>query len=91
MDESDDMIQEPSEAIELVEVAKGFCRDTTSPHPGFREIDHPDKPKNGDWYEYYWVMWVELARGIAYRKGLGRVCKHVWEAQRREEVDLMLG
>jgi hypothetical protein len=91
IDEAGDAARGPSEAIELVEVAMGFCRDTTSPHPGLQEIDHPEKPKVGDWYEYYWVTWVEWTRGIAYRKGLGRVCKQVWETQPREEIDLMLG
>lgn len=91
IDESDETIRGPSVVVELVEVAKGFCRDTTTPHPGLQEIDHPDKPRNGEWYDYYWVMWVEWIHGIAYRKGLGRVCKQVWEAQKREEVDLMLG
>lgn len=84
-------VREPSKAIELVEVAKGFCWDTTSPHPGLQEVGYLDKPKFGDWYEYYWVMWVDWTDSIAYRKGLGRVCKQIWEIQDREEVDLMLG
>lgn len=91
IDERDDAPRWPSEAIALVEIAKGFCRDTTSPHPGLQEMDHPEKPKNGDWYEYYWVMWVEWTHGIAYRKGLGRVCKQVWETQSKEQIELMLG
>ncbi len=40
IDESDEVTREPSEAIALVEVAKGFYRDTTSPHPGLQEVDH---------------------------------------------------
>ncbi|KAK7212346.1 hypothetical protein V2G26_019524 [Clonostachys chloroleuca] len=84
------MTEQPT-ALELVEIAKGSCRNTTSPHPGLQEIDYPDKPSAGDWYYYYWVMWVEWKQGIAYRKGVGRVCKERWEAQSRSEVDLMIG
>ncbi|KND87207.1 hypothetical protein TOPH_08137 [Tolypocladium ophioglossoides CBS 100239] len=91
IDESYETLREPSEAVELVEIAKGFCRDTTSPHPGLPEIGHLDKPRSGEWYEYYWVIWVKWKSGIAYREGLGRVCKQVWESHIREEVDLMLG
>lgn len=80
----------PAGSIELVEVALGLCRDTTSPWPGLIEIKHHDRIKKGQWYEYYWVMWVEWLEGVAYRKGLGRVCKDVWESQERESVDLML-
>ncbi|KAF2257824.1 hypothetical protein CC78DRAFT_598504 [Lojkania enalia] len=80
-----------ADPIELVEIAIGLCRDATSPWPGPIEIRHPDRIKTGQWYEYYWVMWIEWIEGVAYRKGLGRVCKHVWESQDRKPVDLMLG
>lgn len=32
-------------------------------------------------YEYYNVLWIEWEDGIAYRKGVGRVEKGMWEAQ----------
>jgi hypothetical protein len=50
-----------------------------------------EPPKFGLKYEYYHVMCVEWAHGIAYRKGLGFVTKEDWEAQEREWIDLMLG
>lgn len=80
-----------TEAIELVEIAIGLCRDTTSPWPGLEEIRHEERLKTGQWYEYYRVMWVEWTDGIAYRKGLGRVCKHIWEEQERKPIHLILG
>jgi hypothetical protein len=79
------------EAIELVEIATGFCRDTTSPWPGIEEVRHQERPRSGQWYEYYWVMWVGWTNGIAYRKGLGRVHRHMWEGLRGELFDFMLG
>ena len=79
------------EAIELIEIAAGFCHDATSPWPGIEEIRHQERPRLGQWYEYYWVMWVGWNEGIAYRKGLGRVYKHMWEGLRGELFDFMLG
>lgn len=91
LDESGEALQDPSEAVELVEIAMGFCRDSTSPWPGIEEIRHLERPKEGQWYEYYWVMWVGWTEGIAYRKGLGRVHRRIWEEHRGELFDLMLG
>lgn len=91
IDESGETMTEQSMALELVEIAKGSCRNTTSSRTGLQEIGHPDIPCDSDWYYYYWVMWVEWERGIAHRKGVGRVCKERWEVLGRDEVDLMLG
>lgn len=88
--EPGELAEVQSQAVELVEIAKGSCRDTASPYPGLPEIHHPERPKCSEWYEYYWVIWVGWIGRVAHRKGLGRVCKQVWEAQRREEVNLML-
>ncbi|EDU39818.1 conserved hypothetical protein [Pyrenophora tritici-repentis Pt-1C-BFP] len=91
LDASNETLQDPTRAVELVEIARGFCRDTTSPWPGIEEIRHPERPKAGQWYEYYWIMWVEWGNGIAYRKGLGRVQRQLWEEQRGELFYLLLG
>ncbi|KAF2240970.1 HET-domain-containing protein [Trematosphaeria pertusa] len=91
LDASSGTLQEPTGAVELVEIARGFCRDTTSPWPGIEEIRHPERPKAGQWYEYYWVMWVGWDNGIAYRRGLGRVQRQLWEEQRGELFYLLLG
>ena len=42
-------------------------------------------------YEFYNVLLIERAGGIAYRKALGRVMKSVWEKQDLEEIDVVLG
>ena len=46
-------LQDPTRLVELVEIARGWCRDATSPWPGIDEIRHPERPKKGHWYEYY--------------------------------------
>jgi hypothetical protein len=91
IDASGKVLQEPIEAVELVEIAKGFCRDDASVGHGIVEIRHSERPKLCHWYEYYWVMWVGWNKGIAHRKGLGRVHKSIWEEQRGELFDFMLG
>ncbi|KAF2276634.1 HET-domain-containing protein [Westerdykella ornata] len=41
-------------------------------------------------YECYNVMWIERKDGIAYRKGVGRVFKAIWDQVETEEVDVRL-
>ena len=37
------------------------------------------------------VLWVERIGGVAYRRGVGHVLLKAWEAQARDEVDVLLG
>ncbi|RGP77799.1 hypothetical protein FLONG3_4093 [Fusarium longipes] len=41
--------------------------------------------------EFYGVLWVEWNDGVAYRKGCGYVKKDLWEEQKLEDIDLILG
>jgi hypothetical protein len=41
--------------------------------------------------EFYYVLWIEWVDGIAYRKGLGRVLKRIWDEEAGEDIDLILG
>ncbi|OQO05490.1 hypothetical protein B0A48_09259 [Cryoendolithus antarcticus] len=45
----------------------------------------------GSIYEYYNVMWVEWENGIAYRKGLARIAKDVFERECLGWMDVALG
>ncbi|KAI1458240.1 HET-domain-containing protein [Annulohypoxylon moriforme] len=81
--------------IELVEIASGHVRNDAL---DIERIKHPleewsldERPKSGLHYEYYYVLWIKWRDGIAYRKGIGRVEKHVWELQDREWINLVLG
>ncbi len=51
----------------------------------------PERPQDSEYYEFYYVMWIEWERGIAYRKAVGTVYKPVWENQIREDIDVILG
>lgn len=90
LDTSGNGLQDANSPLELIEIAQGFCRDATSPWPGIDEIRHPERPRGGLWYEYYWVMWVGWKGNVAHRRGLGRVHKAFWEQNRGEEFALML-
>ena len=57
----------------------------------FRELDCCDALKPLEVYEFYNVLWIEWQDGIAYRKGIGRVWKEVWDRQASEKVDVVLG
>jgi hypothetical protein len=42
-------------------------------------------------YEFYFVLWIVWIDGIAYRRGIGRVLKTVWESMDLEEIEVRLG
>ncbi|PNP54984.1 hypothetical protein THARTR1_04673 [Trichoderma harzianum] len=42
-------------------------------------------------YEFYFVLWIGWLGGIAYRRGIGRVLKRVWEKMELEEIEVVLG
>ncbi|KAF4456874.1 heterokaryon incompatibility protein [Fusarium austroafricanum] len=79
------------QAIELVEVAKGFSQRPLYPETTEEISVHPQYPNSVQGYEYYNVMWIEWTDGVAYRKGLGEVVSDVWVRERGEEFTLMLG
>lgn len=80
--------------VELVEVARGrkTYRDFGWGMPFFQEEHSLEmvSPEAGR-YEYYYVLWVEWENDVAYRRGLGRVIKSVWESQAKEKIRLLLG
>jgi hypothetical protein len=78
---------------ELVAISRGYACDEYSGW-GLEEWHLEERPKaagKGSKFEFYNVLWVEWEEGIAYRKGVGRVEKAVWEAQELEWIDLILG
>jgi len=93
--EVEDTVLEASNgrAIELVEIASSrrWYTNLTDLRYRIEELDPDVRPKYGQSYDFYNVMWVEKIDGIAYRKGLGEVYKPAWEALRRETIDLILG
>jgi len=81
--------------VQLVEIAQGqrwYKPNVALPYYSkIHELDPEVRPKAGESYDFYHVMWVVFEGGIAYRKGLGEVSKAAWEAQDRQEIDLTLG
>lgn len=49
-----------------------------------------ERPKDICWYEFYNVLWISRAGGLAQRRGIGRVHKDAWERHKLEELDLVL-
>lgn len=37
------------------------------------------------------VLWIERIGGVAYRRGMGHIIRRAWDAQAKEEVDIVLG
>ena len=50
-----------------------------------------ERDRDTELYQFYNVLWVEWVDVVAYRKGVGRVMKEVWEGEEREEIDFVLG
>ena len=87
--------------VELIAVAEGQVRNDSFPKeypryiryiiPPLPEWEREDRPKDGEVYEFYFVLWIEWDDGVAYRKALGRVDKRAWSKLPLEEIDVVLG
>lgn len=77
---------------ELVLMSAGFAfehgEDQSSWIP---EWKFARRPRSGDYYLFYHVLWIEWQGDIAYRKGLGRVVQKVWDDLSKDEVEIFLG
>lgn len=78
--------------VQLIAISRGsipndllYC---TSDIP---EYAREERPKHGDKYEFYNVMWISWREGVAYREGLGRVDKNRWESLQVSTIDVILG
>jgi hypothetical protein len=76
--------------VELVAISKGHIPNDEWQHAP-AEMEHEERFKETELYEFYNVLWVEWKQGIAYRRGHGRVEKGVWEGLDVEKVELVLG
>lgn len=72
---------QPDEAglsCELVAISKGH------------DSLHPMEPEK-ETFTFYNVLWIKWEDGIAYRRGVGRVKREIWESMELKDVDLVLG
>ena len=90
---SPEIASEQNQKCELVLISSGWTiEDDNEEHSSwFPEWFCENRPRSGDFYEFYHVLWIEWQDNIAYRKGLGRVLKQVWDDLPKEEIDLFLG
>ncbi|KAM7185588.1 Heterokaryon incompatibility protein (HET) domain containing protein [Rhypophila sp. PSN 637] len=73
---------------ELAAISMGWAYNN-DPY-GLVEWNHPGRPREGEKYEWYNVMWIQWHGDAARRKGVGRIAKEVWEVQGLEEINLVL-
>lgn len=84
--------------IELVAISSAWAyeNDNTEHDPEIGLFILPEyfcsKRKRRGWrYEFYNVFWIEWDSGVAYRRGLGRVDKEIWESLGHDNINLVLG
>lgn len=77
--------------IDLVAISRGFLPNYLEYGNEIDEYFASERPKDGKFYEFYNVLWIEWKDGIAYRKALGRVEKSRWESLDGKMIDLVLG
>jgi hypothetical protein len=77
--------------LQLVAVSLGTARNLETEEQSLEEWNLKQRPKEGHLYEFYNVLWVTQSRGIYFRRGIGRVPRHIWERGDRRKVDMILG
>ncbi|KFA68740.1 hypothetical protein S40285_09144 [Stachybotrys chlorohalonatus IBT 40285] len=78
--------------VQLIAISRGFIpNDLPYNVPEIAEYAREERPKHGDKYEFYNVMWISWREGVAYRQGLGRVDKNRWESLEVSMIDVVLG
>ncbi|KAH8650015.1 heterokaryon incompatibility protein-domain-containing protein [Xylariales sp. PMI_506] len=82
------------EKVELIAISEGFVvtSKTRKCHaPQLDELQIYPQLIDGDFYEFYNVLYIIWENGMAYRKGVGRVFRTAWEEYSTEWVDICLG
>ncbi|RDW56987.1 hypothetical protein BP6252_13940 [Coleophoma cylindrospora] len=88
-DSPEKILPGPGDCCELVAISMGFAYNDWAEYR-LAEWEMAERPKKGEKYEFYNVLWIEWQDGIASRKGLGRVHKPAWEQQELETIELIL-
>ena len=90
---SPESISKQNQQCELVLISGGWALegDDEKQDGYLPEWNYEKRPRSGDYYQFYHVLWIEWQDNIAYRKGLGRVVKKVWDDLPKDEIDLYLG
>ncbi len=91
---SPESASEQNQRCELVLISGGWAvEDENNDHQSrwLPEWNYEKRPRSGDKYDFYHVLWIEWQDNIAYRKGLGRVVQKVWDDLPKDEIELFLG
>lgn len=83
---------EQNQQCELVLISGGFAvEDDEEQSDWIPEWNFAKRPRAGDFYYFYHVLWIEWQGNVAYRRGLGRVVQRVWDDLSKDEVEIFLG
>lgn len=86
----EEIVELASDSFELVEVARGTVGHVLS-EMSYSKFWTTPLEQETPGSEVHYVMWIEWEGPVAYRRGLGRVLKSVWETIELEWIDLILG
>ena len=90
---SPESASEENQQCELVLISGGWAlEDWDDIHRSWLpEWNQEERPRSGVCYHFYHVLWIEWQDNVAYRKGLGRVVKNIWDDLPKDEIELYLG
>ncbi|KAK7718972.1 hypothetical protein SLS63_010295 [Diaporthe eres] len=80
--------------VQLIAISQGSIPNGLSPMEGTRSMKEymaEERPKDGDSYEYYNVMWITYRGRIAFREAVGRVYRGMWASLNPQTIDVVLG
>ena len=76
---------------ELIVISAGFAfEDWEEQADWLPEFNFARRPRSGDCYLFYHVLWIEREGDISYRKGLGRVVQRIWDDLPKDNVKIWL-
>ena len=90
---SPESASEQDQHCELVLISGGWAveGDDEEQSSWIPEWNYEKRPRVGEFYDFYHVLWIEWQGNIAYRKGLSRVVQKVWDELPKDEVEIFLG
>lgn len=76
---------------EFIAISAGTACNSWNEREFFEEWTSPERPRDTPLYEFYNVLWIKWENGTAYRQGIGRVLKNIWERNALEMCNVTLG
>ncbi|KAL0264108.1 hypothetical protein SLS55_000052 [Diplodia seriata] len=79
-------------AVQLVALSRGSIPNALDYGSYYLEEYYEEgRPKQGETYEYYNVMWITWEAGVARREAVGRVHRGMWESLEPSVIDVVIG